>query len=171
MPTNQPLLQELEQEVIATGRLLDRLPADRLAWRPHPKSMTLGQLALHVATIPASYHRAISLGTTQASEIATHPECTSLEQIKSAWQSNLLAARKQLRTEAADDSDWSLESHGKPLLTLPKSVARRLLMLNHWYHHRGQWTVYLRLLDIPVPSVYGPSADENPWEEVMVAGE
>jgi len=163
MTNSYEILAEIEQEAAATGRLLERLPADRLAWRPHPKSMSLGQLGLHVATIPAGCNAAIAGGATEAADLVHHPECTSLDEIRRAWTDNLHSVREQLKRDTEADSQWSLSQDGRGLLTLPKSAARRMLMLNHWYHHRGQLTVYLRLLNIPVPSVYGPSADENPF--------
>ena len=83
--------------------------------------------------------------------------------LRRAWTDCLGTVREQLGREFGADSNWSISQNGKALMTLPKSAARRMLMLNHWYHHRGQLTVYLRLLDVAVPSIYGPSADENPF--------
>ncbi len=159
--TNPAFLAEFEQESVATGRLLDRLPADRLSWRPHTKSMSLGQLGLHVATIPGGMAKILGGPGVEASDILNHPEATSLEQILQAWQETIVIVRE--RTPGWDDGSeaWSVTRNGKAAMTIPKAVARRLLMLNHWYHHRGQLTVYLRLLEVPLPAVYAASAEEN----------
>ena len=154
-------LLEIEEEVKATGRLLERIPAGKLGWKPHPRSMSLGQLALHVATIPSAVAAEVRTEGTDAGSLVQHPEPQSMEEIREAWARNLSAVQ-DLGADG-DDGTWSVTGRGKALLTLPKKVARRLLMLNHWYHHRGQLTVYLRLLDVPLPPVYGPSADENPF--------
>ena len=164
MNNSSEFLAEIEHEAASTGRLLERIPAGRLDWRPHPKSMSLGQLGMHVATIPSRYAEIIANDAIEVADLVNHVGCDSLEELRQAWALNLASVREQIRQAAvAPDSNWSVARDGKPLLTLPKATARRLLMLNHWYHHRGQLTVYLRLLDIPVPSVYGPSADENPF--------
>ena len=169
MKTLHELLAEIEMEATATGRLLERVPAGRLAWRPHPKSMTLGQLALHVATIPASYAGAIAGSAAEAAEIVIHPECNSLDDLRRAWTNNLASVRELLGRADDGEAPFSIAQNGKALLTLPKANARRIFVLNHWYHHRGQLTVYLRLLDIAIPSIYGPSADENPFEAAAAA--
>jgi uncharacterized damage-inducible protein DinB len=157
----EALISEFEHEAAATGRLLERMPADRLPWRPHPKSMTLGALGLHVATIPAGMAQLLGGAGVEAAAVLPHPEPASLEEIRQAWQDTTATFRENV-TLAQDSSDsWSVTRQGKPVLTIPKHVGRRLLMLNHWYHHRGQLTVYLRLLDVPLPAVYAASADEN----------
>jgi uncharacterized damage-inducible protein DinB len=163
MITLRDALTELEQEATATGRLLDRLPTDRLSWRPHPRSMTLGQLALHVATIPRSYAARIGSGRTEVAELVAHPDCDSIAEIRAAWTATTAFVRDAPRGDAAPDAAWSLTRDGSPILTLPAAAARRTLLLNHWVHHLGQLTVYLRLLDVPIPSIYGPSADEDPF--------
>ena len=157
----EALISEFEHESAATGRLLERLPADRLGWRPHPKSMTLGALALHVATIPAGMAKLLCGPGVEAVDILAHPEAASLEEIRQAWQETVATFRENIALGQEGSDAWSVTRNGKPVLTIPKHVARRLLMLNHWYHHRGQLTVYLRLLDVPLPAVYAASADEN----------
>jgi uncharacterized protein YndB with AHSA1/START domain/uncharacterized damage-inducible protein DinB len=162
-PIAASLLQELTQEAATTRRVLERVPGDRLGWRPHPKSMSLGQLALHVATTPG--------GITQISQQDTfelpgfnQPEATSSGEIMTAFDQSVAAAREML-SEISDErlaATWTATRQGKAFFVVPRVGLFRAIMLNHWYHHRGQLCVYLRLLDVPVPSVYGPSADEAP---------
>jgi uncharacterized damage-inducible protein DinB len=155
------LLEEIEHEALATGKLLDRIPEGRLDWRPHPKSMSLGELGLHVATIPATLAASLQAGGAEATDLLTHPAAASVAEIHAAW-SRTLAYLRQNPISASDDG-WSVRHAGKVAMTLPKAAVSRFLMLNHWYHHRGQLTVYLRLLEIPLPAVYVASADENPF--------
>ncbi len=159
--TIQAFLAEFDQESVATGRLLERLPADRLSWRPHPKSMSLGQLGLHVATIPGGLATILDGPGVEAADILDQPEAASIEQVLQAWQETLATVRGKLPGWDDGSEPWSVTRGGKAVMTIPKSVARRLLMFNHWYHHRGQLTVYLRLLEVPLPAVYAASADEN----------
>lgn len=156
---------ELEQEAAATTRLLERVPQDKLAWRPHPRSMTLGQLALHVATIPGSLADFGRRETTEAADLVEHPEPAASTDFPQTLRQSIGAAQAFLRQldAAGLQATWTLAKSGRALLQLPRGVYVRALMLNHWYHHRGQLTVYLRLLDVPLPSVYGPSADTDPF--------
>ena len=155
------LLEEIEHEAVATGRLLDRIPEGKLDWRPHPKSMSLGQLALHVATIPAALAASLQAGEAEATDLLTHPAAASLAEIHDAWR-RTVAYLKENPIQACD-GQWRVKHAGTVALTLPKAAVSRFFMLNHWYHHRGQLTVYLRLLDVPLPAVYVASADENPF--------
>ena len=160
------LLGELDQEASATRRALERVPDDKLGWKPHAKSMSLGQLALHIATIPGMIGKLLSgdgldLGTVNFGQ----PAVTSKAELLTALDESLRAAREVLG--GFDDqkamATWKLTRGEKVLMAAPRVAVARSLMFNHWYHHRGQLTVYLRLLDVPVPSIYGPSADENPF--------
>ena len=155
------LLEEIEQEAVATGKLLDRIPAGKLDWRPHPKSMSLGELALHVATIPATVAASLEAGEAAAADLLTHPAPASVAEIHAAWRGSMTRLRQN--PIEAGDGVWSVKHGGKVAMTLPKAAASRFLMLNHWYHHRGQLTVYLRLLEVRLPAVYVASADENPF--------
>jgi uncharacterized damage-inducible protein DinB len=158
------LLQELEQEAQTTRRVLSRVPGDQLAWKPHPKSMSLGQLALHVATLPGS-----------VAEVATHspfpvpefsqPSATSAAELVPALDQSVAKAKQLLGGMADADlgAIWRLVDGDREVMALPRGALLRAIMLNHWYHHRGQLSVYLRQLNVPVPSIYGPSADENPF--------
>ena len=159
------LLAELEQEAETTRRVLERIPQAHLSWRPHPKSMSLGQLALHVATVPGSVAELASLDTVPEPPAFVQPEAATASELAPALTDSVGRARRALGR--FDDermrATWRLQSGGKDILVMPRVALVRAIMLNHWYHHRGQLLVYLRLLDLPVPSVYGPSADEDPF--------
>jgi uncharacterized damage-inducible protein DinB len=162
----QALLHELQQESGATKRLLDRIPESQLAWKPHPKSMTLGQLAFHVATIPSDLSRLARLDEFDASNANFEPAAPeSKEAIAAALEKSLGEAAEYLSSldAAQADAPWRLTLRGDEVFTMPRAAVLRSLLLNHWYHHRGQLTVYLRLLDVSVPAIYGRSADENPF--------
>jgi uncharacterized damage-inducible protein DinB len=162
----QPYISELEQEAKSTRRVLERVPADRLDWQPHPKSMTLGQLALHVASIPGSIARLGRLdGLDAATANFTPASPQSAEELVPALEAAVTEARSFLSdlSDEAASAPWRLSAGEREVFTVPRLGLVRTIMLNHWYHHRGQLTVYLRLLDVPVPAVYGRSADENPF--------
>lgn len=159
-----PILMELEQEATATRRVLERVPGDRLDWRPHPKSMSLGQLALHVATIPGTIAEMARHDTFQIGQF-TQPAASTPQELLDALDGSMRTATTVVG--AMDDAQvmavWRAVRDGREILALPRIGVLRAIMLNHWYHHRGQLCVYLRFLDVPLPSVYGPSADENPF--------
>ncbi|MDP1569908.1 MAG: DinB family protein [Vicinamibacterales bacterium] len=157
------LLPEYDREMGLTRRALARVPMDRADFRPHPRSMTLGALATHLATMPS-----------WATETMTRTELG----LRSSERIDPLATREALvaafdghvsrgRTHLASASDaelmvpWSFLVDDEVLFTMPRLAVLRTFVLNHTVHHRGQLTVYLRLLDVPVPSLYGPSADEG----------
>ena len=158
------ILQEFDHEAKTTRRVLERVPTDKLAWRPHPKSMSLGELAFHVAAAPT----VVSGWCTQAETHFTGektPEAKSTEEILAAHDAGIAKVRDAL-TQVGDEGlkeMWSGKAGGATLFSLPKQALVRSLVLNHWIHHRGQLSVYLRLIDVPLPSIYGPSADENPF--------
>jgi len=160
------LINELRQEAVTTKRVLERLPEEKLSWKPHETSMSLGQLSLHVASIPGNVTRLAQLDAFDASDanfIPPQPE--SVEQILSAFDESLNSAESYLSgldDKAATDT-WRLTSKGEEVFSMPRISMLRTIMLNHWYHHRGQLAVYLRLLEVPVPVIYGRSADENPF--------
>ena len=160
------LINELRQEALTTKRVLERLPEEKLSWKPHETSMSLGQLSLHVASIPGNVTRLAQLDAFDASDanfIPPQPE--SVEQILSAFDESLNSAESYLSgldDKAASDT-WRLTSKGEEVFSMPRISMLRTIMLNHWYHHRGQLAVYLRLLEVPVPVIYGRSADENPF--------
>jgi len=157
---------ELEQEAKITGRVLARVPDDKLTWKPHPKSMTMGQLALHTATIPG---RIATIAAQDVFEVdpaafGNPPQPASVAEIHQAFDESLVAAKAYLEDLNTEKSEaiWRLKVGQKELMAVPRKWALRGIMFNHLYHHRGQLSVYLRLLDIPVPAIYGGSADENP---------
>jgi uncharacterized damage-inducible protein DinB len=159
------LLQELEEEAQTTRRVLERVPDDQLGWRPHKKSMTLGELALHVAMVPGGVAElAASPSPAQVPNFA-NPRPTSAAELIPALEQSIAKAKKAL--SGMDDATlmetWRLVQGEREVFAVPRAKLLRSVMLNHWYHHRGQLTVYLRELDVPIPSIYGPSADENPF--------
>jgi uncharacterized damage-inducible protein DinB len=163
--TADALIAELTTEAKTTRRVLERIPEDKLSWAPHPKSMTLGALALHIAVVPGAVAEFVSEPVREAPSFAS-PEATSLNQILTALDKSVAAATRWLSTWQDEDlqAEWRMKRGDRTIMALPRLGMLRAIMLNHWYHHRGQLTVYLRLLDVPLPSVYGPSADERPFE-------
>ncbi|MGH9372988.1 MAG: DinB family protein [Vicinamibacterales bacterium] len=160
------MLQELELETQTTRRVLERVPNDQLSWRPHPKARTLGQLAVHVATVPAGVAElAASPSPAQAPDFADEPSPKSASELVPTLDQSIAKAKKALggMDDVALMATWRLMHGDRELVALPRAAFLRSVMLNHWYHHRGQLTVYLRQLDVPIPSIYGPSADENPF--------
>ena len=165
------LLAELEQEAETTRRVLERIPQAHLSWKPHPKSMSLGQLALHVATVPGNVAELAAMDTMPEPPDFVQPEATSLCGTRARADASVAKAKRLLGgfDDARMSAMWRLQSGGKDIMAMPRVAFVRAIMLNHWYHHRGQLLVYLRLLDQSVPSVYGPTADENPFAAAMAA--
>ncbi|HYO82953.1 MAG TPA: DinB family protein [Bryobacteraceae bacterium] len=163
MTIAKSLLQEFEAQAPVTRKFLERLSPDKLTWKPHAKSMSAGQLALHIAQVPGGVLRLAEPNPAQVPNFAA-AEADSIQQILDAHDESLSIVRQLLPTFSDDQmhETWRLEVNGHEILALPRYQFLRDVMLNHWYQHRGQFGVYLRLLDIPVPSSYGPSADEQP---------
>jgi uncharacterized damage-inducible protein DinB len=162
----EPMSAEIEQEAVITKRVLERVPADKLAWRPHPKSMSLGELAMHVATIPAGICKLAQMDEFEVNPANFNPPVPkNAEEILAALNASIQTAQEYLceMNESSANGMWRLTSQGKELMSMPRTALLRSIMLNHWYHHRGQLSVYLRLLEVPVPVIYGRSADENPF--------
>ena len=160
----QMLLAELEQEAQTTRRVLQRVPEDKLKWRPHPRSFSLGQLALHVAIIPRLGEILLAADRVEPPEFV-QPEARSAAELLTTLDESLASGRRflsELTPERAEGT-WRLVGGGRDLVAAPRMTMIRSLMFNHWYHHRGSLVVYLRLLDVPLPDVYGPTADENPF--------
>ena len=158
------LLAELEQEAQTTRRVLERIPQEHLSWRPHPKSMSLGQLALHVALVPGLVAENAALDIASPNSFI-QPEAATAAELVPALAESVAKAKRALGTydDAKMTAMWRLQKDGRDVLAMPRVAFVRAIMLNHWYHHRGQLLVYLRLLNLSVPSVYGPTADENPF--------
>ncbi len=164
VPAIEAILDEFREEVPATRRLLERVPADQLAWKPHQKSRSLGELANHVANLPGMVD--IIANRDEFSPGKVPPQhADSAEGIRAAFEKNVTNAESILSnmTEETARGNWRLVFNGKEIMSKPRAKILRTNVLNHLYHHRGQLSVYLRLLDAPVPSVYGPTADENPF--------
>jgi uncharacterized damage-inducible protein DinB len=160
---SQALLPEFDQEMQTTRRTLERVPEDKLAWKPHEKSMSLGQLATHLATMG---HWADAIAGMESFDVSTAPPTPKLNsraEILAAFDSSTATAHKAIA--ATTDSEmvkpWTLRAGDKSIFTLPRVAVFRSFILNHLIHHRGQLSVYLRLNNVPVPSIYGPSADEG----------
>ena len=163
-PMIDPLIAELNIEATTTRRVLERVPAEHLGWRPHPKSFTLGELALHVAQIPGQLSQLLDPDTVEVFPFV-QAEATNTAQLGTALDESIAVATEMLNriTPERAMATWVMTAGGNPIITAPRIGLVRALMFNHWYHHRGQLLVYLRLLDVAVPSVYGPTADENPF--------
>jgi len=164
------LVHELEQEAQTTRRVLERVPGDRLAWKPHDRSMSLGQLALHIASMPGAIAEITQISPFPVPEFE-QPSAKSATELVPTLEQSVVKARSIL--QKLDDADlakiWRVMEGDRQVMALPVGAALRTLMLNHWYHHRGQLSVYLRQVGVPVPSIYGPSADENPFAARQVA--
>ena len=167
MPISQTILPEFEHEMANTRKTLERLPDDKFGWKPHEKSMTLGGLATHLANIPSWTKETFAREELDVAPPGAPPyrleEKKSTAEVLAAFDENVASARAAL--EAATDENWqgkwSLLMGGKTIFTLPRTAVMRGFVMNHLIHHRAQLGVYLRLLDVPVPSIYGPSADEG----------
>jgi len=158
------LLQELEQETQTTKRVLERVPEAHLGWKPHQKSTNLGHLAMHIALVPGGVAEAAAQPSMQR-PLFPQPSPSSASELVPMLEDSVKRARKAL--QGLDDSalmaTWKILDGETEILAMPRIAFLRSIMLNHWYHHRGQLSVYLRQLNVPVPSIYGPSADENPF--------
>ena len=160
------MLRELEEEAVTTRRVLERVPDNQLGWRPHPKARTLGELALHVAIVPGGVAQLIaSPSPARAPEFGPDPSPASSSELMPALDQSIATAKQVLggMDDGALTATWRLTNGERELFTTTRAAMLRSVMLNHWYHHRGQLTVYLRELGVAVPSIYGPSADENPF--------
>jgi uncharacterized damage-inducible protein DinB len=160
------MIAELEEESAATRRMLQRVPGDKLTWAPHPKSMTLGQLAYHVAGVcgdVSNFLETDEFDAQQANFMPDQPK--SHVQIMEKFAEAQASARRRLEalSEVRARQPWRFTNRSREVFAIPKAALVRTLMFNHLYHHRGQLSVYLRLLDVPVPVTYGRTADENPF--------
>jgi uncharacterized damage-inducible protein DinB len=157
------LLLELEQEAQGTRRILERVPEDRLDWTPHEKSMTLGQLAMHLANIPGNIAGISRNDSFDVKTVIPRPGASATGEILRRLDESVAQARSIL--SGCSDRDllapWRMMKGDEVVFAITRGELLRTVMLNHWYHHRGQLTVYLRLLGVPVPAIYGDSADEQ----------
>jgi uncharacterized damage-inducible protein DinB len=164
MPIYESFLMELKEEAKATRKLLERVPEKSFAWKPHEKSFPLSRIASHVAEIPGWVSFTLDSDELDFGKYEYKPpEITKTSDILKIHEDCLEKAMKSL--EKAKDEDfskmWTMRKNEIVYLTLPKIVVLRSFAFNHLYHHRGQLTVYLRLLDVPLPGIYGPTADEQ----------
>ncbi len=162
MPIAEAFLQEFDAEMASTRRLLERLPANRLDWKPHAKSRSLGELATHVTEIPRFGLRFEGASWQVGSEKA--PTLQTTADFLSRFDQNVSESRAGIAKKTDDEmqQDFTvLRANGDVFFRLSRRSVVRRLLLNHLIHHRGQLTVYLRLNDVPLPAVYGPTADEG----------
>jgi uncharacterized damage-inducible protein DinB len=159
------MLQELDQEAKTTRRVLERVPDHRLEWRPQGKARSLGQLALHVATVPGAVAELAAAPSPAQVPQFPDPSPKSAAELVPALEESIAKVKRALggMNDATLTATWRLMQGDRELLAMPRAAFLRSIMLNHWYHHRGQLTAYLRELDVPIPSIYGPSGDENPF--------
>jgi uncharacterized damage-inducible protein DinB len=165
MSISQGLLPEFDQEMAGTRKSLERVPEGKTEWQPHPKSMTLGRLAGHLAELPTWV-----VETMKRDELSLDGQYTpfissSPKELLAMFDAKVAEARALIQSATDEDmmKPWSLKVRGQTAFTMPKIAVLRGMVINHIIHHRGQLTVYLRLNDVPVPSLYGPSADERPF--------
>jgi uncharacterized damage-inducible protein DinB len=161
----QTLAAELQHEAKATRRLLERVPEGSFGWKPHEKSMSLGRLAGHVAELPELVLPALTQPELDFAAGEFKPfEPQTTAGLLEKFDRNISAAVEALQRQPDDrmGEPWKLRSGGRVLFEMPRAMVVRFVGLNHVVHHRGQLSVYLRLLDVPLPSIYGPSADEAP---------
>ena len=166
MALRDALLPEFDHEMATTRRLLERVPDAELGWKPHERSMTLGRLAAHIANIP--FWCTVTFETTVFELDSLPPDSqrqladSSLALVKE-FDGKVATARGKLA--AALDAElltpWTLKKSGQEMFTMPRISALRSFVMNHIIHHRGQLSVYLRLKNVPLPSIYGPTADEQ----------
>lgn len=167
MSISASLLPEFDQEMANTRKALERVPDDKFDWKPHEKSAAMGGLATHLANLPSWTVFTINQDSLDLAPVGGEPfrlePKTSRKEILEDFDKNVAAARAAIAGASDEElfKPWTLLKGGVTLMTLPKIAVLRSFVMNHIVHHRGQFTVYLRLNDIPVPSIYGPSADEG----------
>ena len=156
------ILMEMTQEAATTRRLLERVPAQHLTWKPHEKSMTMGRLATHIVEIPGWVSTILDAdGFDMGASKYTSQTAGSVSEILATFDRNIPMAEAAIRRQTLDrlSATWRITKQGQVLLEMPRMGVIRTLLLNHLIHHRGQLSVYLRLKDVPLPSIYGPTAD------------
>ena len=164
MSLAQSMLAEFEVQAPITRKFLERLPEDRLTWKPHERFMSAGQLALHIARTPGGVVRFVQRSPAQAPDFSNVPKPSSLKEVLNTFEESIAAVRGVLPqfNDAAMQETWRMVQGEREVLAIPRAQFLRDIMLNHWYQHRGQFGVYLRLMDVAVPASWGPSADEQP---------
>jgi uncharacterized damage-inducible protein DinB len=167
MSLKDALLPEFDMEMASTRKTLERVPEDKFGWKPHDKSFSMGHLASHLANLPNWAVFTLQQDSIDIAPIdgpkATTPRAKSKKELLEIFDKNLADGRAAIAA-ASDElmtQPWSLKAGGQTVFTIPKAAVLRTWVMNHNVHHRAQLGVYLRLNDVPVPSVYGPSADEQ----------
>jgi uncharacterized damage-inducible protein DinB len=164
MSIAQAMLAEFEHEAATTRKFLERIPRDKLTWKPHEKSHTIGELGHHIAIVPGGVVRGAQLDEAPLPDFGTlFKQPASVDEILTNHQKSIETVRELLPTftDARLATNWTGMRDGKPLMTMPKGTFLRMILLNHWIQHRGQLGVYLRLTGAKVPASYGPSGDEG----------
>jgi uncharacterized damage-inducible protein DinB len=163
-PIKAIALGDLENELRMTRAVLERVPDDKLDWKPHDKSFSLGALALHIARLPTWITRTLESDHFDLSSVSRQAPAASKQEIMDAFDETVAAVRAAAgaTSDAALLETWELRMGDKVMMSLPRTAIIRTMGLSHLIHHRGQLGVYLRLLDVPLPALYGPSADERP---------
>lgn len=171
MSIAQQLLAEFESQAPVTRKFLERLPEEKLTWKPHQRSMTAGQLAFHLAAVPGGVARGSQQNEIQQPDFH-FPQPGSRKEILDTFDQSIQTVREVLAgyDDATINATWRIMAGTEEVAAMPRVAFLRNIMLNHWYQHRGQFCVYLRMLDVPVPSSWGPSADErSPLQREPVA--
>ncbi len=164
MSITDSFISELQMEAATTRRLLACVPEGKMDWQPHPRAMALGQLVQHVAEIP-SMTLMMEQDSLDMSDF--HPPALAVSSAAAVATLDAAVESAVASLGRVDDAkamgSWSLMQGDRTIVTMPRTALYRSILLNHWYHHRGQLSTYLRMLDVKLPSIYGPSADENPF--------
>ena len=162
MPINELLLREFDKEMASTQKTLERVPADKWDWKPHEKSGSLGWMAGHIATLPGFTTATIKLLEVEVTT-ANIPKVEKHADLLPAFAKSSKEARAALAgvTDEQLQQIWTLKHSGNVIFSMPRYDVLRTMCFNHLVHHRGQLTMYLRQLNVPVPGLYGPSADEK----------
>jgi len=164
MPTVHDFIRELDLETPATRRTLERVPASQMDWKPHQKSLSMGQLAMHVAKIPGVLSEIALKPSFDVATVIPRPSAANIAELLSTFEESIAKARALLSemTDASLTTPWRMFNGNLEVASMPRGDFLRSILFNHWYHHRGQLTVYLRETGALVPAIYGASADEVP---------
>jgi uncharacterized damage-inducible protein DinB len=162
VPLVDALIPEFDHEMTVTRKLLERVPEDRLDWKPHAKSFSLGELATHVSTLPMWGSITVNEAEIDGAAAGRMPMLRSRAELLEAFDKHVADTRAAItgKTDAELMAPWTLKHNGQTVFTMPKASVWRSFVMNHLIHHRAQLSVYLRMQDVPLPSMYGPSADE-----------
>lgn len=165
MPIVDALLPEFDHEMTVTRKLLERVPEDRFTWKPHEKSYSLGELAQHVATLPMWGSITLNQSELDLAGSQRQSGATNRSELLAFFDGNVSTTRSALvgKGDAELMAPWTLKAAGRTIFSMPKASVWRSFVMSHLVHHRGQLSVYLRMQGVPLPSIYGPSADENPF--------